>query len=72
MTPKNTFNDLAFLPLSRPLINFMNLFVLDMLLIWEAAGEGMDPDIGPMLSKVLSIDCFITFGFFTVCCPYKP
>lgn len=32
----------------------------------------MDPLMGVMLSKVLSSDCFIIFGFFAFGCPYKP
>lgn len=32
----------------------------------------MDPLIGVMLSKVLSSDCFIIFGFLAFGCPYKP
>lgn len=66
-----TFNALAFLPLSRPLMILINLLGLDMLLICEAAGEGIELVIGAILSKVSS-DCFIIFGFFALCCPYKP
>lgn len=48
--PKSTFSDLVFRPLSRPPINLINLLVLDILLIWDATGEGMDPAIGVILS----------------------
>ena len=67
-----TFSALAFLPLSRPLMILINLLGLDMLLICEAAGEGIELVIGAILSKLLSSDCFIVFSFFTLCCPYKP
>jgi len=49
----------------------INLLGLDMLLICEAAGEGIELVIGATLSK-LSRDCFDVFIFFTLCCPYKP
>jgi hypothetical protein len=49
----------------------INLFGLDMLLICEAAGERIELFIGEILSKVSS-DCFVIFGFFPLCCPYKP
>lgn len=66
-----TFNALAFLPLSRPLMILINLLGLDMLLICEAAGEGLELVIGAILSNVSS-DCFVVFGFLTLGCPYKP
>ena len=69
---KSTFSALALRPRSRPPINLMNLFGLDILLIWDATGEGTEPLIGVMLSKVLSSDCFIIFGFLALGCPYKP
>ena len=69
---KITFGALAFRPLSRPLIILINLLWLDMLLICDAAGEGIEPVIGVMLSKVLSGGCFIIFSFFALCCAYRP
>lgn len=50
----------------------MILLVFDILLTWDATGEGMDPDTGFILSKVLSIDCFINFGFLALCCACNP
>jgi len=40
---EHTFRPFIFLPLSRPPINLIDLLGLDILLIWEAAGEGIDP-----------------------------
>lgn len=69
---KLTLSAFAFLPRSRPpLMILINLLGLDMLLICEAAGEGIELVIGATLSK-LSRDCFDVFIFFTLCCPYKP
>ena len=68
---KSTFSDLAFRPLSRPPINLINLLVLD-ILFWDATGEGMDPVIVVILSKVFSSGCLNIFGFFALCWIYKP
>ena len=43
---ESTFSALAFRALSRPLIILMYLLELDMLLICDAAGEGIEPDKG--------------------------
>lgn len=42
------------------------------MLFWEATGEGTEPVIEVMLSKVFSSACFDIFGFFALCCAYKP
>lgn len=63
----STFKLLAFLLKSRPVSILVNLLELGILLIWDAAGDGTDPEIGEILSKELSSDCLIIFGFFGMC-----
>ena len=68
----STFKDLDFLPRSLPPRILMSLLGLDILLIWEATGEGIDPLIRVRLSKELSSDYFTIFRFFIMCWLKKP
>lgn len=67
-----TLSNLGFLPRSRPPSILMNLFELDILLICEPTGEGTDRALGGILSKELSCDCRISFGFFEMDSPSNP
>lgn len=67
-----TLGNLGFLPRSRPPSILINLFGVDILLIWEPTGEGTDSALGGRLSKELSCDCRISFGFFELGSPGNP